>query len=114
MVGCGFDSRRLHHSATYDSGQNPDKSGQNRDYLGHTPEVASEPPEPPAAIGTIPDQNQTPAGHKKCQTWVKRIPPDLAELEDLWPAIPEAVRASLLSLAKAAVAGKAGADTDGD
>jgi hypothetical protein len=30
------------------------------------------------------------------------IEPDLAELEDLWPAIPETVRASLLSLAKAA------------
>ena len=109
LAGGGFDSRRLHHSATYGTGQNPDKSGQNRDYLGHTPEVASEPPAP---NGTLPDQNRTPDGQKKCQTSVKRIPPDLAELEDLWPTIPEEVRASLLSLARAAVAGKTGADGD--
>ena len=108
------DSRRLHHSPTYETGQNPDKSGQNRAYLGHTPEVASEPPEPPAAIGTLPDQNRTPDGQKKCQTSVKRIPPDLVELENLWPAIPEPVKASLLSLAKTAVAGKTGPNVDGD
>ena len=80
-MGVGFDSRRLHHSPTYETGQNPDKSGQNRAYLGHTTEVASE---PPAAIGTLPDQNRTPDGQKKCQTSVERIPPALAELEDLW------------------------------
>ena len=108
-VGVGFDSRRLHHSPTYEDGQNPDKSGQNRAYLGHTPEVASE---PPAATGTLPDQNQDKSGQKKCQTSVKRIPPDLAELEELWPTIPEAVRASLLSLAKAAVAGKTSTAAD--
>jgi hypothetical protein len=71
-------------------------------------------PEPPSTNRSLPDQNLPPDGQKKCQTWVKRIPPDLAELEDLWPAIPEAVRASLLSLAKAAVAGKTGAGADGD
>jgi hypothetical protein len=68
-------------------------------YSGQSPGVAHD---QAARNATLPDQVVDKEEHPACATGVQRPGPDLAELVALWAEIPEAVRKSLLTMARAA------------
>ena len=72
-------------------------SDQDPTYRGQSQEVSSS---SVAEKQTSPTHKHPSSGHKRCRICVGRFP-DLVELKELWPVLPEPVRPSLDGIAKA-------------